>query len=296
MPRTLDDLRGEARRRRLPNVLRNLERLASPGLRVSAAPAADEDRIPLGASKFWGRPDLPASIEWPLASGRPLAFLGQLDMAVASPLADPDVLPAAGLLYFFYDLETMPTGLDPAEKSFWRVLFQEDPSEPLRRVPVPEEAVPAAWRDSGEGMPEPLSLSFETRVFLPSQNDVDLLELGLPDDEDERLQEWLDEEDEKGAQSGSGDHRLLGRPFLIRSDMRLECQLASNGVRCGDGSELDDPRAPELARGAGDWRLLLQRDSDPDGVTWGDGGMLYFWIRYADLRSLRFENAWCILQ
>jgi hypothetical protein len=36
----------------------------------------------------------------------------------------------------------------------------------------------------------------------------------------------------------SGDpviHRLLGHPDPVQGDMQLECQLAANGVYCGDG-------------------------------------------------------------
>jgi uncharacterized protein YwqG len=31
-------------------------------------------------------------------------------------------------------------------------------------------------------------------------------------------------------------------------------------------------------------------------VMWGDGGVLYFWIREADARARRFDQAWVVLQ
>jgi uncharacterized protein YwqG len=297
MARTIESLRAEARRRRLPNVLKNLERLASPGVRLLARVEDDEARLAPGASKFWGRPDLPAGLAWPEAGGKPLAFLGQVDLAAAASHAAEGALPP-GRAYFFYDLGRMPWGFDPADRPHWRVLFDDGPAEALRRAEPPPESFPGEWREGGESPPSPLALSFEPRVFLPGPSDVDVLELGLPDEEYENYVDWLDALDEEDAEAApeSGDHRLLGCPFLVQSDMRLECQLASNGLFVGDESGFDDPRAPELAPGAGDWRLLLQRDSDPDGVTWGDSGMLYFWIRHADLRNARFEAAWCVLQ
>ena len=56
-------------------------------------------------------------------------------------------------------------------------------------------------------------------------------------------------------------------------------------------------RAKELRNGAADWRLLLQIDTDDDlGVMWGDGGILYAWIREEDARAGRFDRTWVVLQ
>ena len=61
---------------------------------------------------------------------------------------------------------------------------------------------------------------------------------------------------------GAVIHRLLGHPDPVQGDMQLECQLASNGIDCGDAGGYRDPRVPALRPGAADWRLLLQIDSD----------------------------------
>ncbi len=73
--------------------------------------------------------------------------------------------------------------------------------------------------------------------------------------------------------------------------------LVTNGLYCGDQTGYEDPRARELEGGADEWMLLLQLDSD-DGadLMWGDGGMLYFWIRKEDLRQHRFDKVWMTLQ
>jgi hypothetical protein len=42
--------------------------------------------------------------------------------------------------------------------------------------------------------------------------------------------------------------------------MQLECQLASNGIYCGDPDGYKNPRVAELKSGAADWILLLQID------------------------------------
>jgi hypothetical protein len=68
------------------------------------------------------------------------------------------------------------------------------------------------------------------------------------------------------------------------------------GLYCGDASAREDPRAVTLSRGAADWQLLLQLDSEPEPaeMLWGDAGRVYFWMRAADLRSIRPEAAWAI--
>jgi uncharacterized protein DUF1963 len=68
--------------------------------------------------------------------------------------------------------------------------------------------------------------------------------------------------------------------------MRLECQLVTHGLYCGDDVAWKSARGAELAPGAPEWRLLFQMDSDDDvGVMWGDCGLIYYWIRESDLRT-----------
>jgi uncharacterized protein YwqG len=74
--------------------------------------------------------------------------------------------------------------------------------------------------------------------------------------------------------------------------MRLQCQLVSHGV-----TDETDPRATELSKGAMDWGLLLQIDSDEHaGMRWANNGMLYYWIQQADLAARRFDTTWLVLQ
>jgi uncharacterized protein YwqG len=74
--------------------------------------------------------------------------------------------------------------------------------------------------------------------------------------------------------------------------MREQCQLVTNGI-----TDADDPRANEVLKGANDWQLLLQVDSDDDlNMQWGSTGILYYWIKQADLQAQRFDHGWLVLQ
>lgn len=56
----------------------------------------------LGATRVGGRPDLPRGVDWPrFAEGKPLAFLGQVNLAEVAKAAPSFGLPKHGLLSFF---------------------------------------------------------------------------------------------------------------------------------------------------------------------------------------------------
>lgn len=80
-------------------------------------------------------------------------------------------------------------------------------------------------------------------------------------------------------------HQIGGYPCPVQNDsMEAECQsIASRMGRSGGDIS--------------DWQLLLQLDSDDGaGMMWGDGGMLYFWIREQDAGEGDFSKVWMILQ
>jgi uncharacterized protein YwqG len=78
-------------------------------------------------SRLGGRPNLPEEILWPVrASGQPLSFIAQLDLA-ALPTIEDFALPEAGSLFFFYDGEEVPWGFDPKDKDGTCVLYSPAP-------------------------------------------------------------------------------------------------------------------------------------------------------------------------
>lgn len=90
----LDDFRRLTAGTAIEDATEELHALLRPGLRATrgGAPAT-------GQSKVGGEPDLPAGTDWPAIDDEPLAFFGQLDLAVL----DPDVWPGPreGLLSVF---------------------------------------------------------------------------------------------------------------------------------------------------------------------------------------------------
>lgn len=230
-------------------------------------------------SYFGGVPALPRGVAWPMKGGKPLSFLACVDLSSLSNALSQPWLPSSGRLLFFYDTQNQPWGFDPKDRGGWAVVLAGD--EHLR------QSAPL-----GESLPRH-PIEFRRFNTYPSFERPEVEALALDDAESDKLTELAD-----SSYGGLPRHQVGGFPSPIQGDaMELECQLVSNGVYCGEPSEDDSPETRALEGGAKDWRLLLQVDSDDDlGVTWGDLGSLYFWIRESDARSGRFDHCWVVLQ
>jgi uncharacterized protein YwqG len=262
-----------------------LDRLVRPSVRLRAT-LAREAQMPIGASKLGGLPDLPAGVTWPEWHGLPQSFLMQLRLADLQPVLRGTLagaFPEQGWLWFFYDAAQETYGADPADQGGWRVLFLDTDQPPLQRVPAPA-ALPAESRFRA------CALSFAVEETFSQQPDLDIPGLAWSNADQQRYEVLL--ADLAPAGSAIPRHRLLGFPDTIQDDMRLQCQLTSQGV-----TAVDDPRIEQLAPGAQDWQLLLQIDSDAQaGLRWASDGMLYYWLRRADAQARRFERSWLVLQ
>ena len=79
-----------------------IRKLLRPSIIFRTSKASDA-KLPAGAMKIGGNPDLPLETAWPcFKDGRPLAFLGEFDLAAIAALK-PNILglPKEGLLSLF---------------------------------------------------------------------------------------------------------------------------------------------------------------------------------------------------
>ena len=256
-----------------------IETLREPGIALSTSEGNASGRI-------GGLPSLPDDVTWPEWKGVPLAFLCQLDLGEIPEHCVRNGLPESGILYFFYSQEQETWGFDPKDKGSWQVIYTPWPStECSERAAPPGLSKNCVYGEKHVGL---------TLVdTYPDWPDVRLDSLNLTAKQSDEYVDMC-----RAVFHDSPAHHLLGYPSPVQgNDMDLECQLASNGLYCGDPSGYNDPRAKQLEAGRSDWRLLLQLDTDDDvGMMWGDCGMLYFWVRKADLQEARFEDCWMILQ
>jgi len=266
---------------------RKLASLPLPAVRLSSRPLADEAALQVGASRLGGMPDLTPGFRWPYWKDRPLAFLGQVNLADVARYPFCSSLPRVGVLGFFYDREQEAWGFDPKDRGSWLVHFEPDPASLRRSVPPRGAPSPAAYSAS------PLTPS-EVQT-LPAADSHAVADLGLTSEELDMYSQVLGQIEEQMPHGT--EHQLLGHASPIQGDMQLECQLVSNGLYCGDPSGYDDPRAQALQAGASQWRLLMQIDTDDNvEMMWGDCGRLYFWLTKDALQRRAFEECWMILQ
>ena len=279
-------LRMEIEEAGLGRVAGDLEAMMMPSIRINATVAAEGVLKP-GSSKLGGIPDLPEGGAWPDCNGLPMSLLAQLRLQDVAPLDLDKRLPKSGMLYFFYNAREQRWGYDPKDRGHWKVIYYNGDLarlQPAARLDeLPEHT---CFRECG--------VAFTNELTLPSWQSRDVERMNLSEKERDVLIQLLD---------GPGGewwviHRLLGHPAEIQGDMKLACQLASHWIYVGNSEGYADPRGASLEAGADDWQLLLQIDSDEDGLgtMWGDRGRVYFWIRQQDLKEHDFGNTWLKLQ
>jgi len=258
--------------------------VVEPSIRLVPVGGASEDLV--GTSRLGGLPDLPVETDWPVNDGEPLSFIAQLNLAETRQYDAEGLLPESGLLSFFYDAVAQEAwGFDPADHGSFAVLYSPASSQLVSRE------APATLDHEGVFAPVGLTMASEATFVGWESFAIESLRMNP-----QEALEYATVLDDQGSEQGVV-HRLLGHPDPIQGEMQVECQLVSNGLYCGDSSGYEDPRATALRRDAGDWRLLLQVDSDEDaGMMWGDVGRIYYWIRTEDLRRRDWELSWLILQ
>ena len=267
----------------LKSRVRSIDLLTRASIRLLTTPV-DENNLQVGCSKIGGHPDLPADVNWPETNGQPQAFLAQIRLTDILTMQSSELLPLWGTLWFFYDASQQTFGDQPGDRGGWSVLFNNDLSIKLQRVSTPKRLPTASLFQA-------CALTFRNELTLALQPELELLDFDWSDEEQQAYEQVL-EMLRDPTDLALPHHRLLGHPDTIQDDMRLQCQLIPHNI-----TDIDDPRVATLQAGARDWLLLLQIDTDAGaGMHWANHGMLYYWLKQADLQAWRFDQSWLILQ
>lgn len=255
------------------------------------------EQLPIGESKFGGQPDLPKGFKWYYFKGlspftdeiaeRPLSFLAQINCEEVKKYDLDNRLPSKGMLYFFYELETMVWGFDPKDRGSAKVYYYDGEIEELVRTDFPEDM------DQEFRLPE-VKMFFDSKYNAPTFDEM------FNDYQNEAWEEYYKILDKSGyMMTGDNSSKLLGYADNIQGDMLTQCQLVTNGIYCGESTSYESPDAKELEKSREQWKLLLQLDTITTNhfeLMFGDFGRIYYYIKDEDLKNKNFENTWLVLQ
>lgn len=246
-----------------------------------------------GASKIGGKPYLPADFVWPTYTDkdatitRPLSFFCQINLSDIKSYDKEGLLPDRGILYFFYECESMKWGFDAKDKGAARVFYCDS-----------TDAIGLAPRDLPDNISEDyvipeIALQFKCGKSYPTFEEFEVYNNLETDfgEYDEILEELgINTSEDRDC------HKMLGYADVIQNEMLTEAERVSRGLYCGDSESYQNtPKDIEadIAKCAGDWVLLCQISTITKGdfeFMFGDCGMLYFYIKKSDLAAKNFEN------
>ena len=224
-----------------------------------------------------GAPDVAADFEWPQWNDRPLDFLAQINLEEVAPFDIENVLPASGLLSFFYEIEE-PDYTDVSTPGSWSVLNFSATN--LQRAQVERDTEFSTAR-----------MNFSVGWSSVSTFDIP------PEIEDG---DWRFDcvvspcpPVERRLYQG---HQMLGYGSPVISDAAWYAEVRSREHKIGEAFSAavrGDVGFAETQQ----WILLFQLDSDDElNTMWGDVGTLFFMIRKTDLAARDFDKAWMELQ
>ncbi len=240
-------------------------------------------------SKLGGKPLVPKDFVWPYYTGedfdgiveeRPLTLVASINLEEASFYDVDHLLPSKGLLLFFYDLHTMPAGLEAKDQGCARVYYFPDLSI-LEERDYPKDL------DEEFIIPE-LSLNLSQQLSFPTYCEID----GLDEKNYQKICRKYNPYFLK-----ENNFKLLGYPDIIQDEMEGDCETIYQGYDNSYTTTLVDQKKIQAHKH--EWIFLFQCNSictKETDIMFGDFGSIYYWIKKEDLKNKDFSHIWLILQ
>jgi len=222
-----------------------------------------------------GRPELPPGIAWPTRDGNPLFLLASIDLAEVQACVPMDWLPKDGRLLFFIDED-----------------LDEDALESSSVIHVPS---PKSGSDFPVGEVEALFAHAAGKLPVKMTRIVSVTPWEREEIKSLKMDDVTSEEFIELSVKAYRDlprHQVGGFPDSIQGDeMEALCEgrrRRSEGLLVTSKEEMREEFIEMAQR---EWRLLAQFDSDEAAhFEWGDGGILYFFVREEDSRRGDFSK------
>jgi predicted DNA-binding protein (MmcQ/YjbR family) len=246
---------------------REIRKLLRPALLLKTRPAK-ESRLALGQTKIGGSPDHPGGCEWPTyRDGKPLAFLAQINLAEVPEGFERGGLPDGGMLYFFSVFG-------------WQVEGDADPQLPHGQYDFDWTQI--LYHPSGKALLQRQRTPAGVNSFKPAKVDFVPI-LSLPTDTKEPRVAKL-----KWQRGVKGKYDRLVSSFNDACSYQLHHPARNLLLGFADYEQHFVGEVAEQKL-----QLLFQLDSDDSAeMCWGDGGLIYFWIRPQDVKRRNFKRVY----
>lgn len=272
---TKEDIYEAVKKSGLERIWKDLEPELRNSILLDYKVVKDSD-IKIGESKFGGLPDLPDEIKWPESNKNiPMSFVAQLNLKDIKKYDSNNVLPDKGILYFFFDMALLD------DKNEFKVIYLEN-TDNLSRKKEPyldndikeKEEIYRIIFETGK-------LSFKNSYSAPQYEHEFFNEF-------KSKHKILDSEISKYSDEVNFQNYNLKLGYSLsiqENNMEAINEIIRNNYKYSE--EVYKKASTQWRR----WILLLQVDFNEDlDMCWGDGGMLYFWIRDDDLKEKRFDK------
>lgn len=249
----------------------------------------------LGVSRLGGWPDLPGNTEWPTWNERPMAFLGQINLAEVTKVQPEIRLPKAGVLLFFVGCNADTFQRDPFDQDMYMLELmpgeEKNTKDAVKVVYAEENATLARTIYEGDVLPElfqPCNLNLKGGALsLPHECTSAYHCLPLSGTEVTSYNELLDI-----LTTDESENQFLGYPTVLQSTpLEWGPENIANGRDFFSVPESEAETA-KFSVDASQWGLLLQLTSDgnPDFI-WGDAGNLYIYGKTTAMEKGNSLNA-----
>ncbi|MEZ4222926.1 MAG: YwqG family protein [Polyangiaceae bacterium] len=283
MMKPVSEIRAKLHEYDLGRVADEISALLRPCVRLVTEAASGE--LHAMHTRIGGMPALPPSRDWPSRNGRPLSFLGQVNLSQIAELGLDLGLPERGMLGFYLDEVSLA-------ESGWT-------PDGARVVHFEDEGTARATPD-GVHEYRACSVTLVPSWSLPAMSSSCpfIYQLGLEGDEDDAYQDFASMMDEHlGAPPG---HQLCGYGDVHDGDMHVDAELDTSprreelqplvyplGSPRTQSEELDAVMAS-----ARTWRLLMQFvEDDSAEMGWWERGIAFL-LRQDAFAAARLTDAY----
>lgn len=234
-------------------------------------------------SKFGGEPDVPKDFKWPYWKGKPLDFLGQINLSDINHFEYNQIPFKEGILYIFYDMDRQPSGHNRLDEGGWKIIYSKE--KELVRMSHPTKTPGDLF--SGE-------IAFFKDMSLPTPWRREIDEITANWRHEKNYEKLFGDLFELDFQFTS--HWMFGYPHELQGpEMKLKLQLILRDLYPFRYDDICKSLIEDLKEN--DWILLLMLSPDyRPHWNFKKGGRLYFWIKKTDLRQGNFDNVWLIAE